>query len=89
MKLSLNLELVLQAVQRLAVTSKVYVGVPIGNHNLRRRRRQTMKLLRMLGLGLLVIDPDVERHGVTPSSIPESTGPGDPGDGESCYSENS
>ena len=23
-----------------------------------------MKLLRMLGLGLLVIDPDVERHGV-------------------------
>ena len=64
LKLSLNLELVLQAVERLAVTSKVYVGVPVGNHNLRRRRRQTVKLLRMLGLGLLVIDPDVERHGV-------------------------
>ena len=64
LKLSLNLELVLQAVDRLAVTSKVYVGVPVGTHNLRRRRRQTVKLLRMLGLGLLVIDPDVERHGV-------------------------
>ena len=64
LKLSLNLELVLQAVERLAVTSKVYVGVPVGNHNLRRRRRQTVKLLKMLGLGLLVIDPDVERHGV-------------------------
>ena len=66
LKLSLNLELVLQAVDRLAVTSRVYVGVPVGNHNLRRRRRrrQTVKLLRMLGLGLLVIDPDVERHGV-------------------------
>lgn len=64
LKLSLNLELVLQAVERLAVTSKVYVGVPVGNHKLRRRRRQAVKLLRMLGLGLLVIDPDVERHGV-------------------------
>jgi hypothetical protein len=64
LKLSLNLELVIQAVERLVVTSKVYVGVPVGNHNLRRRRRQTVKLLRMLGLGLLVIDPDVERNGV-------------------------
>jgi len=64
LKLSLNLELVLQAVERLAVTSKVYVGVPVGNHKLRRRRRQAVKLLRMLGLGLLVIDLDVERHGV-------------------------
>ena len=64
LKLSLNLELILQTVERLAVTSKVYVGVPVGNHSLRRRRRQTVKLLRMLGLGLLVVDPDVERHGV-------------------------
>ncbi len=59
LKLSLNLELILQAVQRLAVTSKVYVGVPIGNHNL--RRRQTVKLLRMLGRGRLVIDPALQR----------------------------
>lgn len=64
LKLSLNLELVLQAVDRLAVTSKVYVGVPIGNHSLRRRRRRTVRLLRMLGLGLLLIDPNVERHRV-------------------------
>jgi hypothetical protein len=63
LKLSLNLELVMQAVERLAVTSRVYIGVPVGNHNLRRRRR-IVKLLRMLGIGLLVIDPDVERHGV-------------------------
>ncbi len=64
LKLSLNLELVLQAVDRLAVTSKVYVGVPVVNHNLRRRRRRTVKLLRMLGLGMLVIDPHVAEHGV-------------------------
>lgn len=63
LKLSLNLELVMQAVERLAVTSRVYIGVPVGTHNPRRRRR-IVKLLRMLGLGLLVIDPDVERHGV-------------------------
>ncbi len=64
LKLSLNLDLVLQAVERLAVTSKVYVAVPVGNPTLRRRRRQAVKLLRMLGLGLLVIDPSVERHAV-------------------------
>ena len=64
LKLSLNLELILQAVERLSVTSKVYVGVPVWNNSLKRRRRQTVKLLRMLGLGLLVIDPEVERHGV-------------------------
>ena len=44
--------------------TSVYVGVPVGNYNLRSRKRQTVKLLRMLGLGLLVIDPDVRRHGV-------------------------
>ena len=64
LKLSLNLELVLQAVERLAVSSKVYLGVPVGNHHLRMRKRQTVKLLRMLSLGLLAIDPEVKRHGV-------------------------
>ena len=54
----------MQAVERLALTSNVYIGVPVGNSNLGRRRRRTVKLLRMLGLGLLVIDPVVEQHGV-------------------------
>lgn len=62
LKLSLNLELLLQAVERLAATSRVYVGIPAGSHFLRRRRRQTMKLLRMLGLGLLTIDPAAGMH---------------------------
>lgn len=64
LKLSLNLDLVLQAVERLSVTSKVYVGIPVGNHKIRKRRRQTVKLLRMLGLGLLMIDPYSEKHNV-------------------------
>ncbi|MCG8454918.1 MAG: DUF2161 family putative PD-(D/E)XK-type phosphodiesterase [Holophagales bacterium] len=58
LKLTLNLELVLQAVDRLALTPKVYLGVPGSCRALKRRRRQILKLLRMLGFGLLVIDPD-------------------------------
>ena len=64
LKLSLNLDVLLQAVERLAVTSKVYIGVPVGNATLQKRRRQTLKLLRMLGLGLLVIDTEIKRHPV-------------------------
>ena len=64
LKLSLNLDLILQAVERLAVSSKVYIGIPAGTPSLKKRRLQTVKLLRMLGLGLLVIDPNVRQHGV-------------------------
>ena len=56
LKLSLNLDVVLQAVERLSLSSKVYIGVPKGIGVLKRRRRQAIKLLRMLGLGLLVVD---------------------------------
>lgn len=57
LKLSLNLSAVLQAVQRLSVTSKVYIGVANRCPVLARQRRHLLKLLRMLGLGLLMIDP--------------------------------
>lgn len=63
LKLSLNLNLVLQAVERLSLTPKVYIGIPerrIPNS----RRRRLIKLLRMLGLGLLVIDPERKPPGV-------------------------
>ena len=56
LKLSLNLGVVLQAVERLAVTEKVYVGVPRGASVMKRRRRAVQRLFRRLGLGLLVID---------------------------------
>ncbi len=58
LKLSLNLDVVLQAVERLSLTSKVYIGVPKQCKILKRRRKRIIKLLRMLGLGLLVIDTD-------------------------------
>ncbi|MDJ0838647.1 MAG: DUF2161 family putative PD-(D/E)XK-type phosphodiesterase [Acidobacteriota bacterium] len=56
LKLTLNLSVILQAVDRLALTPKVYIGVPKQCKTLNRRRKRIIKLLRMLGLGLLVID---------------------------------
>ncbi|TDI94064.1 MAG: hypothetical protein E2O76_16215 [Caldithrix sp.] len=58
LKLSLNLNVVLQAVDRLSLTPKVYIGIPKQCKILNRRRRHIIKLLRMLGLGLVVIDSD-------------------------------
>jgi hypothetical protein len=57
LKLSLNLEVVLQAVDRLSLTPKVYIGIPKQCKILTRRRKHIIKLLKMLGLGLVVIDP--------------------------------
>jgi hypothetical protein len=60
LKRSLNLDVVLQAVERLSLTPKVYIAIPKPCKVLKRRRRHVIKLLRMLGLGLVVIDPDRE-----------------------------
>ena len=56
LKHRLNLEVLLQVVERKALTDAVYVGVPAQTQIVRRRRREVTKLLRMLGLGLLLID---------------------------------
>ncbi len=57
LKLSFNLGVILQVVDRLALSSKVYVGIPSQCPTLKRRRKPIIKLLKMLGLGLLKIDP--------------------------------
>lgn len=62
LKLSLNLNVVLQAVERLSLTSEVYIGVPRQCKILNRRRKHIVKLFRMLGLGLLIIEAEGE-HG--------------------------
>jgi len=64
LKLSFNLNVVLQAVDRLVLTPKVYIGIHKQCKILNRRRRLIIKLLRMLGLGLLVIDSDRVTGGV-------------------------
>ena len=60
LKLVLNLDVVLQAAQRLDISPTVYIGVPAGNKVLKRRRKPLLKLLRLVGLGLVVVDPSIE-----------------------------
>ncbi len=57
LKLSLNLEVILQAVDRLLLSPVVYVAVPRSCAALKaRKRKRIVKLLKMLGLGLLAVD---------------------------------
>ena len=64
LKLHLNLHLVLQAVDRLPLSDAVYVGVPESSRVLKQHRKRVLKLLRMLGVGLVTIDPASGRVGV-------------------------
>ena len=64
LKRALNLDVILQAVDRLALTSKVYIGIPKQSKSLQRRPKQMVKLLKMLGLGLIVIDGGQETNNV-------------------------
>ena len=72
LKRALNLDVVLQAVARLSLTPKVYIAVPKQSTALNSRRRHVVKLLRMLGVGLLAIDPGHE-----PSSVEVLLDPGE------------
>ena len=58
LKLQLNLSLILQAVDRLAVSDRVYVAFRVGKRHSaswRARGKQVKSLLRRLGLGLLTV----------------------------------
>lgn len=54
LKTAFGLPLILQAVDRLAVADAVYVAAPPSGA-LKRNRRESLKLCRMLGLGLLSV----------------------------------
>ncbi len=64
LKLSLNMSILLQAVDRIKISDTVYIGVPKGLAVLKKRRKQIIKLMRMLGLGLIVIDSVAKIGGV-------------------------
>ncbi|MGH1480449.1 MAG: DUF2161 domain-containing phosphodiesterase [Geminicoccales bacterium] len=59
MKVRFSLEVLFQAVERLAVTDKVYVAIDHGRNSLwTRRSKHVLRLCRSLGIGLLTIHPD-------------------------------
>jgi hypothetical protein len=58
LKRSINLGVILQAVARLSITQNVYIGIPENCKAFTRQRRRIIKLLRMLGLGLVTIATD-------------------------------
>ena len=55
LKLAFSLDVVLQAVNRLSISSLVYIGIPSTCKAFRKRRRHIVKLLRMLGIGLILV----------------------------------
>ena len=55
LKLSLNLNLILQAVDRTPLTPKIYITVPKNTPLLKSRKKGVLKLLKMLGLGLIIV----------------------------------
>ena len=64
LKLNFTLDVVLQAVDRLSVAPSVYVGIPKPRRLPRKRRARIIKLVKMLGLGLLIVDPALETGAV-------------------------
>ncbi len=56
LKLSFNLSVILQSVDRLALSSKVYIAVPKQCKSLNNQYKRILKLLKMLAIGLLVVD---------------------------------
>lgn len=65
LKTALNLKAVLQAVQRLTMSPTVYLGVPIDCPVVKGQRRDVTRLLRMLGVGLVLIDSRARKGGAT------------------------
>lgn len=62
LKLAFSIDLVLQGIQRQSLVDDVYLGVhapdtPAKRKNWRSRQRGYVKLCRMLGLGLMLVDP--------------------------------
>jgi hypothetical protein len=55
LKLGFSLDVLLQAVNRLSISPVVYVGIPSSCRAFRKRRHRILKLMKMLGLGLILI----------------------------------
>ena len=56
LKLTLNLDVLLQGVDRLALSSLIYIGIPHDTKSFKKKRKLAIKLLKMLGFGLILIN---------------------------------
>lgn len=56
LKLTLNLDVLLQGVDRLVLSSLIYIGIPKECKSFKKRKKLSVKLLKMLGFGLILID---------------------------------
>jgi hypothetical protein len=56
LKLVLNLDVLLQCVDRLSVSSLIYIGIPYECKSFKKRKKLSLRLLKMLGFGLILID---------------------------------
>jgi len=56
LKLTLNLDVLLQGVDRLCLSSLIYIGIPKESKSFKKKRKLSLKLLKMLGFGLILID---------------------------------
>lgn len=63
-KLTINLSVIIQAVDRLSLSPLVYLGIPKSYKMNRSRKRKVLKLIKMLGLGLIIIDPKTKTGSV-------------------------
>ena len=64
LKLTLNLQVILQSVERLALTPNVYIGVPRKTRIVTKERKRINKMLRRLGVGLILIDTEHNTNSV-------------------------
>lgn len=56
LKTSLNLTLLLQAIDRQSISSCVYIAIPETRNKRSKKWRNTLKLLKKLGLGLMLVN---------------------------------
>ena len=61
LKLTLNLDVILQGVDRVTLSSLIYIGIPHDCKSFKKRKKLSIKLLKMLGFGLVLIDIKSEK----------------------------
>lgn len=65
LKVAFSLDLVLQAVNRLSLSPVVYIAIPDSCRAFRKRRPRILKLLKMLGIGLVLVSLNPRRAPAT------------------------